>query len=86
VSREDYSDLAVGPFAALRGLKSVTIESVSDAMAKELETVMTGNSTFVDLPGMLDSLVEYFHQIPPFQPLQSLSQSSRVSRPGRIRC
>ena len=59
ISVQDYKDFALGPFALLRNLKSVTFTGVSSRIAEELGRVMMSQQPVVDLPRMYDNLIEY---------------------------
>lgn len=59
ISQEDYQDQALGPFAIMRGLKSVKVAGTSDEVASELTALMTGNLPVVDLGRMYELLSDY---------------------------
>ena len=59
ITRDDYKDQALGPFALLRRLKSVEFDGVDVTIAKELKTIMTGDAPAVDFARMHESLNKY---------------------------
>jgi hypothetical protein len=59
ISREDYRALALGPFALMRGLRSVSFTGVLTSVADELTAMMVGHSPVIDLPRMYKAMRTY---------------------------
>jgi hypothetical protein len=62
IPREDYRALALGPFAQMRGLRSVNFTGVSTSVADELTPMMIGDSPVVDLPKMYEAMRTYLNR------------------------
>jgi hypothetical protein len=59
ITRDDYKNQALGPLALLRRLKHVEFDGVDETIAKELKTIMTGDTPAVDFARMHESLTKY---------------------------
>jgi hypothetical protein len=59
ITRDDYRNQALTPFALLRRLKHVEVHGIDSEIAEELKRVMTSNTPTVDLAMMHESLNEY---------------------------